>query len=63
MLETWVERCGCELDGLIVAVAVGGVDVVIAEYYAELSLVDKSSVAVRVKRGCVKQCALYRCIS
>ena len=56
-------RCECELDGVLVAVTADGVDDVIARYYAELSLVDKSSVAVRVKRRCVKQCALYRCIS
>lgn len=27
-LKSWVARYGCELDGLIVAVAVGGIDVV-----------------------------------
>lgn len=56
-------RFGCELDGLIVAVAIGGTDNVIARYDAELSLVDKSNVAVPVERKCVKKRALCKCIS
>ena len=63
MLENSVWRLECELDGSIIAVAIGGADDLIARYYAELSLVAKSNVAVPVERKFVKQCALCKCIS